>query len=115
MLFLSVYTSAGGAPSGPPDPAHMEAMNKLMEKMTKAGVLVAAGGIAPSAQGFKIRQVDGAYTETDGPFTDAFAKGTGFGLMRAASREELMPLMKEFLQVAGDGECEIMPVFGPQE
>ena len=111
MLFLSLYT-ASTAPSGPPDVAHMTEMNDLMEKMTKAGILIFAGGLAPSEQGWKLKQHNGAYTTTDGPFTYVFAKGMGFALMQAESREALMPHMKEFLSVAGDGECEIMPVFG---
>jgi len=113
MHFLSIFTGAQ-APGGPPSQQHMDEMNALMEKMSKSGNLIFAGGIAPSDQGFKISQSNGASKTTDGPFTDVFAKGTGFALMKANSKEELIPLMKEFLKVAGDGECEVMPVFGAE-
>jgi hypothetical protein len=111
MQFLSLYTPAA-APSGPPSAEHMAKMGALMETMTKKGALIATGGLGRSDDAFKLTLKSGKLSAADGPFTDVFAKASGWALMEANSREELTPLIRQFLDVAGDGECEIMPVFG---
>ena len=46
-----------------------------------------------------------------GPFSDSTLMGaSGFALLRANSREEAIERTKEFLEVAGDGESEILQV-----
>jgi hypothetical protein len=48
---------------------------------------------------------------TDGPFTEAKEVVGGLALLQANSKEEAIELVKEFLQVAGDGECELRQLF----
>jgi hypothetical protein len=114
MQFLSLYTPAK-APSGPPSAEHMADMMKLMEKMTKAGVLVTTGGILSRQTGMKVVRKDGTVSVEDGPVAgSSLMPAAGYALMRANSREELVGYIKEFLQVAGDGTSEIIQVFdGP--
>src|SRR5262249_51946999 len=64
MQFLSLYTPAK-APSGPPSAEHMAEMMKLMEKMTKAGVLVTTGGILSRQTGMKVVRKDGKVSVED--------------------------------------------------
>ena len=72
MRFLG-YTlgDESAMPAEPPSPEVFEAMGAFMEEATKAGVIVATGGIAPTAMGAKITLKDGAFTVVDGPFTEA--------------------------------------------
>ncbi|HVY02341.1 MAG TPA: hypothetical protein VG983_01690, partial [Caulobacterales bacterium] len=112
MQFISLFTSANPNP-GPPDAEHMAEMGALMERMSKAGILIATGGIGRSEEGFKLTLKAGKYSTSEGPFSDVFAKASGWALMEAPSREALIGHVKEFLKVAGDGECEIMPIFSP--
>ena len=68
MRFLGIYrTVETGAP---PRPEHMEEMGKLIEEMTKAGVLLATEGCQPSVQGARVRRSGTKLTVTDGPFTE---------------------------------------------
>jgi hypothetical protein len=112
MQFISLYTPARPN-AGPPDAEHMAKMGALMERMTKAGVLIATGGIGNSVDGFKLSLDAGKYATADGPFSDVFAKASGWAVMEAPSREALIGHIREFLEVAGEGECEIMPLFAP--
>jgi hypothetical protein len=48
---------------------------------------------------------------TDGPFTESKELVGGFAILRANSKEEAIQLAKDFLQVAGDGECELRQVY----
>jgi hypothetical protein len=109
MKFLSIYKTAER--STPPTPEEMAEMGKLIEEMTKAGVLLATEGCAPSSKGARVRRAGEKLTVTDGPFTEAKEVIGGFALLKANSKQEAIELTKRFLNVAGDGECELHQVF----
>jgi hypothetical protein len=48
MRFMMMTKNDPNNPITPPDPAMYAAMGKLIEEMTKAGVLLATGGLAPN-------------------------------------------------------------------
>ena len=54
MRFLSMYKSSKQEGT-PPTQQEMERMGKLIEDMTKSGVLLSAEGCLPSAKGARIR------------------------------------------------------------
>jgi hypothetical protein len=109
MKFLSIYKTA--ETGAPPSPKHMEEMGQLVEKHMKSGALVATEGCLPSAKGARVRLSSGTVTVTDGPFTESKELVAGFAILQANSKEEAIALAKEFLAVAGDGECEIRQVY----
>ena len=110
MQFLSLYTPAVPS-SGPPSPEHMAQMGKLMDEMMKKGVLVTTGGILSRKTGMKVVRQNGQVTSADGPVTgSSLMPAAGYALMRAGSREELAGHIKTFLDIAGDGTCEIIQV-----
>ncbi len=109
MKFLSMYkTVERGVP---PTQEEMARMGKLVEEGFKAGWLLATEGCLPSALGARVRSSNGKLSVTDGPFTESKEVVGGFAILRANSREEAIQLAKDFLQVAGDGECEIRQIF----
>jgi hypothetical protein len=83
--------------------------------MTNAGVLLTTEGCQPSAKGARVRRSDGKLTVTDGPFTESKELIAGFALLNAKSKEEAIELTKRFLEVAGEGECEIRQIFEAQD
>ena len=109
MRFLSIYRTIEN--NERPSREHMAAMGKLIEEMTKAGVLLATEGCAPSSKGARVRRSGAKLTVTDGPFTEAKEVIGGFALLKANSKQEAIELTKRFLKVAGDGECELRQVF----
>jgi hypothetical protein len=84
---------------------------KLIGEMTRAGVLEATEGCLPSAQGARVRLSGGKITVTDGPFTESKELVAGFALLRMATRVEAIEAAKQFLAVAGEGECELRQIF----
>ena len=109
MRFVSVYkTSERGVP---PTQEEMAKMGKLVEDGMKAGFLLAVEGCMPSASGARIRLSDGKVTVTDGPFTESKEVIGGVALLQANSKEEAIELVRQFLNVAGDGECELRQLF----
>ncbi len=111
MLFLSLYTPAV-KPSAPPSPEHMAKMGALVERSMNDGSLVYTGPLGKSGPGgARVRLVEGRVTVAHGPFSDSVLMGaSGFALLRAESREAAIRQIQEFLDVAGDGECELLEV-----
>ena len=79
-----------------------------------AGVIVATGGIAPTAMGAKISLSNGQYTVVDGPFTETKELIGGWALMECRDLAEAIEWTKRFLGVFGEGEVRVRPVFGPE-
>jgi hypothetical protein len=109
MKFLSMYKSAERGV--PPSQEEMNKMGKLIEEGMKAGWLVATEGCLPSALGARVRSTNGKVSVTDGPFTESKEVVGGFAILRANSKEEAIQLVKDFLKVVGDGECELRQIY----
>jgi hypothetical protein len=109
MKFLSIYKAVER--NAPPSQEEMAKMGKLVEEGMKAGWLLATEGCLPTALGARVRNSNGKVTVTDGPFTEAKEVVGGFAILRANSKEEAIQLARDFLQVVGEGECELRQIF----
>jgi hypothetical protein len=88
----------------------MADMGRLMEEMTRAGVLLDTAGLRPTAEGVIVKLKDGKTSVVDGPFTEAKEVIGGFALLKAGSMEEAIALTQRFLRVHGDEwelDCEV--------
>jgi hypothetical protein len=109
MKFLSIYKSVERGV--PPTQDEMDKMGKLIEQEMKAGTLVTTEGCLPSALGARVRISGGKVTVTDGPFTEAKEVIGGFAILQANSKAEAIEMTKRFLEVTGEGECELRQVY----
>ena len=111
MRFLG-YTLANESelPTEPPSPELFETMGKFVEEATKAGVIVATGGIAPTSEGAKLTLKDGEFTVVDGPFAEAKEIVGGWAIMECRDLDEAIEWSKRFLSVLGEGEVRVRPV-----
>ena len=109
MRFLSIFKPVQS--HGAPTEEKMAEMGKLIEELTKSGVLIATEGCLPTLMGARVRQSAKKVTITDGPFIETNEVIGGFALLQVNSKEEVIELTKRFLQVSGDGECEIRQVY----
>jgi hypothetical protein len=109
MKFLSIYKTkeTGVFPTN----EEMAEMGKLVEDGMKAGFLLAVEGCMPSLSGARIRLSNGNLTVTDGPFTESKEIVGGLAVLEANSKEEAIQHVKDFLKVAGDGECELRQLY----
>jgi hypothetical protein len=113
MRFLSIYKSR--ETGVPPTPEYMATMQRLVEEGMRAGWLIATEGCLPSALGARVRATAGNISVTDGPFAETKEVIAGFALLEAKSKEDAIRMAKEFLAVAGDGECELRQIFTPAD
>jgi len=109
MRFLSIYKTA--ETGTPPTPEYLARMQNLVEEGTRSGWLVATEGCLPSALGARVRSTAGHVTVTDGPFVESKEIVAGFAVLEASSKGQAIQLARQFLAVAGDGECELRQIF----
>ena len=109
MRFLSIYKAR--ETNTPPSAEHIAAMTVLIEESVKRGELLSTEGCLPTAMGARVRLADGSVTVTDGPFTESKEVVGGFAILQAGSKQEVIEMVKRFLKVAGDGECEIRQLY----
>jgi hypothetical protein len=113
MKFLGYTLGDANTDFGQPSPELYEQMDALVEEATKAGVILATGGLAPPNDGVKVRYHGGEFTVLDGPFSEAKELIGGWALMETRDMAEAIEWTKRFLTIAGDGESTIRQVFGP--
>ena len=114
MRFFGYTLGDESVPVPPPSPEDLERMGKFVEDATKAGVIVATGGIGPTAMGAKVSLNDGQFVVVDGPFAEAKELIGGWALMECRDKDEAVEWSKRFLGVLGQGEVRVRPVFGPE-
>jgi hypothetical protein len=109
MRFLSVYKAV--ETGKPPTPQEMERMGRLIEEGMKAGYLLAVEGCLPTALGARVRMAGGKVSVTDGPFTESKEVVGGLAILQCSSKQEAIERVREFLAVAGPGECELRQLY----
>jgi hypothetical protein len=113
MRFLMIFTPDAEATKRneagvPPSQQEIAQMGRLIEEMAKAGVLLSTEGCQSSSKGARVRRSGDRVTVTDGPFTEAKEIVGGFAIVKAQSKAEAIEWAKRFLDVAGNGESEIL-------
>ncbi len=116
MRYLTFIRSSESYRSSPPPAALMEAMGKFIERSMREGTLVDTGGLLPSEQGARVRLEKGRITVSDGPFSEAKEVIGGWAILRADSKEEVLRIAKEFMELHRqhwpefEGESEVRPM-----
>jgi hypothetical protein len=90
-------------------------MGAFIEEVTKAGVLADSNGLHPSKKGKRVRLQDGRITVVDGPFTESKELVASYAFFQVKSMDEAIHWTTRFLQVLGKGECELRPIFEPED
>ncbi len=86
-------------------------MGKFIEEITKAGVMLATDGLQPSSKGARVKLSGGKVTVTDGPFTESKELVASYALFQVKTMAEAIEWTTRFLNVLGEGECELRPIF----
>ena len=72
----------------PPTPEALAAMQGYMEELVKAGVLLAAEGLAASSKGARVKFSGDERIVIDGPFAETKELIAGFTIIQVKSKEE---------------------------
>ena len=115
MRFFMYTLGDESIPMPPPTPELMEKMGAFMAEAQQSGALIQTGGFGPSVLGATVGLANGAFTVTDGPFSEAKELIGGWALVEVASKDEAIEYAKRFLGIVGGGESRIRQVFGPED
>jgi len=94
----------------------MNEMGKLIDEMTKAGVLLDTAGLRPTSEGVRVKLSGGRTSVVDGPFAESKEVVGGYAILNAASMQEAIELTQRFLLVHGDEwelDCEVRQLEEP--
>ena len=118
MRFMVIVkaTPKSERPGFVPDPKGIAEMNKHIDDLIAAGVLVGYDGLHPSSKGARVRFSGAARTVTDGPFAETKELIAGFLILRVNSLEEAIGWVKRMPFCGGEeGEVEIRQIFEPED
>lgn len=111
MRFMIMVRANARSESGAmPEECWVAAMLAYHEELTRAGVLLDANGLKPSAEGWRVRYASGTRTVIDGPFAETKELIAGYTLIQVRSREEALEWVRRFpspFGEAGMGEIEV--------
>lgn len=113
MRFMIIVKASQDSEAGSmPEERVFTEMANYHEELVKAGALLDASGLQPSAKGWRIRYSGGKRSVIDGPFTEAKELIAGYTLIQVKSREEAMEWARRFPNPGNvDGEIEIRQLF----
>ena len=109
MRFLSMIRVDERAGQVPSDQL-MQDMGKLMDEMTRAGVLVRTAGLRPSAEGRRVRLRKGQISTIDGPFSETKEVIGGFFLIEEPNLEAAMATSKDCPHLKYKGTVEVREI-----
>jgi len=101
VMAVATKESEGGPP---PKPEAFVAMQKYNEELAKAGILLAAEGLAPTSKGARVKFSGEERTVIDGPFTETKELVAGFSILKAGSLQEAIELVKRAPNVSPNGK-----------
>ena len=119
MRYMTIVKAA--EPFRMPPPALLEAIGKLANEATRAGVFVETAGLAPTSEGARVRLSNGKISVTDGPFTEAKEVVGGYAIFDVKSKAEVLEWTSRFMDLhrkhwpdwEGETEVRELVVSGP--
>jgi hypothetical protein len=87
-----------------PGEALIASMAEFHEQLAKAGVLLDASGLQPSAKGWRVRYDGDRRSVLDGPFVESKELVAGYTLIQTRSRDEALEWARRFPNPAVDGD-----------
>ena len=104
LRFLLLRKADRAFEAGAPPPA---GLSRLMEELTRDGVLLSAATLAPSAKGARYRTVGGKRQWTDGPFAESKELVAGFSIVKLPSQSDARAWAEAYGAILGDNEVDV--------
>jgi hypothetical protein len=106
FMVMAMATKESEA-AAPPTPEAFAAMQQYNEAAVKAGVLLAAEGLAPTSKGARVKFRNDKRIVVDGPFAETREIVAGFTIIQAQSLEDAIEWVKGAPNVSPNGEAEV--------
>ena len=105
MRFMVMALATKESEAAPPPTAEaFAAMQKYNEELVKAGILLAAEGLAPASKGTRVKFSGEERVVIDGPFAETKELVAGFSILQLKSKDEAIEWVKRAPNVSPDGQ-----------
>lgn len=119
MRYMIIVKATAGSEAGEMAPASFTAqMADFHEQLAHAGVLLDAGRLKPTSQGWRIRHHGAEHSVIEGPFAGSGEPMAGYTLIQVRSREEALEWSRRFPAPPGvhtQAEIEVRALYEPGE
>ena len=108
MRFMVMVMATKESEAGElPKPEEFAAMQKYNAELAKAGVLLAAEGLAATSKGARVKFSGDKRIVIDGPFAETKELVAGFSIIQVKSLEEAIEWVKRAPNVFPNGEAHV--------
>ena len=108
MRFMVIVKASKESEAGIlPKPEAFTAMQSYNEALVKAGILLAAEGLAASSKGARVKFSGDTRTVIDGPFAETKELVAGFSIIQVKSLEEAIEWVTRAPNLSPNGEAEV--------
>jgi len=104
---VMVKASSESEAGVPPTAEEFASMGAYNEELVKAGILLAAEGLAASSKGARVKFSGDKRNVVDGPFTETKELVAGFWIIQVKSLGEAIEWVKRVPNIFPNGEAEI--------
>src|SRR5580700_5125727 len=97
-------------------PEAFAAMDKFIEELINAGIMLDGTGLTPTSRGARVRISGSNRTVTTGPFAETTEIIAGFMIWKVSSLQEAIDWVKKFPTMSTeDSDIEIRPLMEPED
>jgi hypothetical protein len=108
MRFMVMVKATKESEAGEmPKPEAFAAMQEYNEALVKAGVLLAAEGLAPTSKGARVEFDGDGRTVLDGPFAESKEVVAGFSILQVGSLQEAIDWVKRTPNIFPNGKATV--------
>ena len=115
MKVMVIAKASKASEAGEMDAEMFAAMDKFIEGLINAGIMLDGTGLKPSSYGARVRFSGSNRTVTDGPFPETTEIIAGFMIWKVSSLQEAIDWVKKWPNPNEDGEVEIRPLMEPED
>jgi hypothetical protein len=116
MKVMVISNATKASEAGDMDPEMFAAMDKFIEELINAGIMLDGTGLTPTSRGARVRFSGSNRTVTNGPFAETTELIAGFMIWKVSSLQEAIDWVKKFPNVSTEeSDVEIRPLMEPED
>ena len=116
MKVMVISRASKASEAGDMDPEMFAAMDKFIEELINAGIMLDGTGLKPSSRSARVRFSGSNRSVIDGPFAETTELIAGFMIWKVSSLQEAIDWVKKCPNCSTeDSDVEIRPLMEPED
>jgi hypothetical protein len=116
MKVMVISRASKASEAGEMDPEMFAVMDKFIEELINAGIMLDGTGLKPTSRGARVRFSGSNRTVINGPFAETTEVIAGFMIWKVSSLQEAIDWVKKFPTMSTEeSDVEIRPLMEPED